>query len=265
MIRKICWTLIVASLIAVDAWAANSPDLVREQRMRTQIVDAILDGEVIDIATPSGQTFLGIFTENSADTASRGTVIILHGRGFHPDWADVVHPLRVGLAEHGWNTLSVQMPVLDKTAKYFDYVDIFPAAIPRIEASIDEARNRTPQKVVLLAHSCGAHMALHWANHRGPEVADRIDAFVGIGMGATDYGQPMIEPFALDKMTIPLLDLYATGDYPAVLRLAPQRLAELRRGGNPKNVQYAVPDAGHYFVDRGEALVEATAAWLKTL
>ena len=39
-------------------------------------------------------------------------MIILHGRGYHPDWAEVANPLRVGLAE-GWNTLSLKMPVLD--------------------------------------------------------------------------------------------------------------------------------------------------------
>ncbi len=41
-------------------------------------------------------------------------VLINHGRGFHPDWVDTVQPLRVGLVDYGWNTLSIQMPVLAK-------------------------------------------------------------------------------------------------------------------------------------------------------
>jgi hypothetical protein len=28
-------------------------------------------------------------------------VLIIHGRGFHPDWVDTVQPLRVGLVDYG--------------------------------------------------------------------------------------------------------------------------------------------------------------------
>jgi hypothetical protein len=38
-----------------------------------------------------------------------------------------------------------------------------------------------------------------------------IDAYIGIGMRATDYGQPMLEPFPLDGMKVPVLDVYGAG------------------------------------------------------
>jgi len=60
-------------------------------------------------------------------------------------------------------------------------------------------------------------------------------------MGATDYRQPMVEPFALDRMPMPVLDLYGANDYPAVLRMAPQRLAMLKKAGNPASRQVRVP------------------------
>ena len=238
-----------------------APDIAREKRMADEIVDAILDGDVITL--PSGQQdFMGIYTETEQ---AKGNVLILHGRGFHPDWVSVVQPLRVGLVEHGWNTLSIQMPVLPKNAKYNDYVEIFGDAIPRIEAGLQYLTKSNQQPTVLIAHSCGAHMANHWVHQKGQEAVRQLDGFIGIGMGATDYKQPMVEPFALDKMSIPVLDLYAENDFPAVLRLAPQRAALLQQAGNAKSKQQVVADAEHYFTDRDDELLEAIAAWLGNL
>jgi alpha/beta superfamily hydrolase len=39
----------------------------------------------------------------------------------------------------------------------------------------------------------------------------------------------------------------------------------MQHGGHPHNAQLVIPDAGHYFVDRGDALVEAIAEWLEPL
>lgn len=247
----------------------------REQRMAEEIVDAILDGEAVYLDA-NGQKFLTIYTEADVsgntvnDTASssvRGTAIILHGRGFHPDWQDAVNPLRVGLIESGWNTLSVQMPVLEKQAKYYDYLPLFPMAIPRIESAISFAReqlkdNGEKNKVVLIAHSCGAHMAMAWAD---TDSFESIDAYVGIGMGATDYKQPMKHAFPLEKIKVPVFDVYAENDYPAVLKMAPERLRMITAAGNEKSRQQMVEDSGHYYKDRGEALTRIVAQWLQSL
>lgn len=253
-----------AAVSAAADRAGAVPDLQREQRLRHEIEDAILDGEPVDLRSADGQRFLGIYTQ-SATGPARGALVILHGRGFHPDWADVVQPLRVGLTESGWDTLAIQLPVLEKEAKYYDYAGIFDAAGPRIEAAVAMARARSGGKVIVIAHSCGAHMANHWLRTRGRLAMATIDGFVGIGMGATDFGQPMREPFALDKMSVPILDIYAEHDFDAVHRLAPQRAAALQAGGNPHSAQVVVPDAEHYFVDRGEALVGVIADWLDRL
>lgn len=226
--------------------------------MASEIVDSILDGEPVTLEA-DGQEFLGIFTE--ADEP-RGSVLVLHGRGFHPDWPTVVQPLRVGLAEQGWNTLSIQLPVLEKQAKYFDYVPIFPYAIPRIEAALDFLEKNSRRPIVIVAHSCGSHMAQHWINEKGEEALRRFDGYVGIGMGATDYRQPMVEPFALDKMKMPVLDLYGEEDYPAVLRMAPERAEMLQEGGDPRSRQLVAPGADHYFVDKDDELIETVAGWL---
>jgi dienelactone hydrolase len=154
------------------------------------------------------------------------------------------------------------MPVLEKEAKYNDYVFIFPEAWPRIEAAINYAREQGNKKIVLIAHSCSVHMTMTWIAKNGDK---EIDAFVGIGMGATDYKQPMLEDFPLEEMSVPVLDIYGADDYPAVHRMAPERIASIQKAGNPKSAQVIVPNADHYFKGQGGPLVEEVSSWLDTL
>lgn len=252
------------SLFLCFVSTSYASDLDREKRMADEIVDAIIDGDAVFLEVNNNE-FLSIYTET--DETAKGIAIILHGRGFHPDWQDAINPLRVGLVESGWNTLSVQMPVLEKQAKYYDYLPLFPQAIPRIEAAIAYAREQIKDgklnnKVVLIAHSCGAHMAMAWAD---VESFESIDAYVGIGMGATDYKQPMKQPFPLAKIKVPVLDVYAANDYPAVLKMAPERWQSIQQAGNKKSRQSIVPDSDHYYVDRGDALISVISEWLDSL
>ncbi len=241
-----------------QAAAASEPDFAREARLADETVDVILDGDPVWLEA-DGREFLSIYTE--ADDSGTA-VVILHGRGFHPDWADAINPLRVGLVERGYSTLSLQMPVLEKDAKYYDYVPIFHHAHPRIEAGIKYLRDNGLQKVVLLAHSCGVHMAMDWIRTNNDRA---IDAFIGLGMGATDYKQPMHQPFPLDWMHVPILDLYGADEYPAVIRLAPGRKAMIDKAGHKSSQQVVLPGANHYFTDQGDALVGAVADWLDQL
>jgi hypothetical protein len=254
---------VVTALVLVTAFLAPrldaaQPDYQREARLASQIVDMILDGDALWLEANEHE-FLSIYT--AADEA-RAAVVILHGRGFHPDWADAINPLRVGLAENGYSTLSLQMPVLEKDAKYYDYEPILGFAHARIEAGIDYLRQQGYRKVILLAHSCGVHMAMDWVREQGD---NSIDAYIGLSMGATDYGQPMRQPFPLAKMQVAVLDLYGANDYPAVRRGAPARKAMLETAGRAQSRQQVLPQADHYFTDQGDALVTAVLDWLDRL
>ena len=254
--------LLAAGVAGASAPARFAPaqDLERERRLEAEIVDMIVDGEPVRLEA-GGHGFLAIHTE-APEGAGRKAVVVLHGRGFHPDWPEVAGPLRSELPEHGWDTLSLQMPVLGRSATYYDYVPIFPAAAARIRAGIELLRARGADTVVLAAHSCGVHMAMAFVRRHADT---ELDGFVGIGMGATDAGQPMREPYPLASMSVPVLDLFGDEDYPAVLREAPSRLAALRAAGDPRSAQRIVHEADHFFRDRDEELVGAVAAWLATL
>jgi pimeloyl-ACP methyl ester carboxylesterase len=257
-VNTICRLGILMFVFYLGQVAAVEPDFDREARLADEIVDVILDGEP-EWLDADGREFLSIYTE-AGD--SRPAILILHGRGFHPDWADTVNPLRVGLVEHGYSTLALQMPVLEKDAKYYDYVPIFHYAHPRIEAGIKFLRDNGHQKIVLLAHSCGVHMAMDWVRANNDS---SIDAFIGLGMGATDYRQPMQQPFPLERMHVPVLDLYGAEEYPAVIRLAPERKAMIETAGHVKSRQIVLPEANHYFTDQGDPLVAVVVDWLDQL
>ena len=256
-------TLVLAgglAALAVAPGIAAAQDIERERRLEAEIVDMIIDGEPVHLDA-DGLPFLALHTEAAGGGPGRA-VLVMHGRGFHPDWPEVAAPLRAELPEHGWETLSLQMPVLGKSAKYYDYVPIFPAAYPRIRAGIEFLRERGADLVVLAVHSCSAHMAMAFVRHHGDA---GFDGFIGIGMGATDAGQPMREPFPLAEMAVPVLDLFGDEDYPSVPREAPGRLAAIRTAGHPRSAQRIVPGADHFFRDMDEELVDVIVDWLTTL
>lgn len=237
----------------------GKPDYEREKRLDNEIRETIFDGEVVDLDA-NGRSFMGIHLEPEGN--AKGAVIILHGRGYHPNWEHFVYPLRLGLAESGWHTLSLQMPVLHKAAKYYDYVPLFAEAGPRINAGIRYLKELGIDKVVLAAHSCGVHMAMHWIEEQGD---GELAAFIGAGMGATDYKQPMLKEYPLDKMTVPVLDVFGADEHSAVLREAPNRKAAIEKAGNPLSAQKILPDSDHYFTGVKEPLVELVSSWLETL
>ena len=80
-------------------------------------------------------------------------------------------------------------------------------------------------------------MAMQYVRNKGES---RFDAFVGIGMGATDYKQPMLQPFPLDTMKKPILDVYGGDDYPAVQRLAGIRAQQMQDEGHALSSQLVV-------------------------
>ena len=252
----------MADTTKIDGTKAN---LEREKRMAVEVEDAVLDGDVIFLKDDvnEGHEFMAI--DQEPDDETKGAVIILHGRGFHPNWEDAIYPLRTQLPAKGWRTLSLQMPVLVKTAKYYDYIPLFSQAGPRIEAGIKYLKEQGVDNIVLLAHSCGAHMAMEWIREKDGKVEGIISAYIGAGMGATDYKQPMEQAFPLPKMTIPVLDIYGDKEYPAVLRMAPGRLGMIKRAANKKSKQVVVPGANHYFTDKGDELVTPVVEWLDSL
>ena len=128
---KLFFTLFLALLLSNTAVFAS--DLEKEKRWAEQISDSLFDGEAIELNDGTND-FLAIDTH--AEEPKDVAVIVIHGIGIHPNWETVIKPLRVQLAAKGWNTLSLQMPILANDATNKDYEPLMKEVPARIDAGI---------------------------------------------------------------------------------------------------------------------------------
>jgi pimeloyl-ACP methyl ester carboxylesterase len=239
--------------LVLMATVAGASDLDKEKRWAAQIVDALIEGEAEWLEAGEVQ-FLGVYTE--AEEPSARAALVLHGIGVHPDWPQVIYPLRTGLPAHGWSTLSLQMPVLPNDAEAEAYAPLFAEVAPRIQAGIALLQQKGAAQIVIVAHSLGAAMASYYlAGH--PE---GVVALVGIGMTGGSADARMDNVVSLAKVRVPVLDIYGQNDLESVLATAADRAAAAV--GNPAFSQVQVPDADHFFEGHSDALLELVVDWL---
>ena len=251
MISTIRLLVISLSLLSFNLYAS---DLEKEKRWADQVVDAILDGDAVWL-NDGKSDFLGIYTEAEEDKGR--AVIVMHGTGIHPDWAQVVQPLRVGLIEHNWNTLSIQMPVLPNEAEYKDYAPLYDEVAPRIDAAIKYLQENGSEDIVLIGHSQGSAMTAYYLSTSKPEVK----GFVAIGMAAF-AGDPRMDSIkALESINVPVFDLYGSEDLEEILASAGDRKAAAKKAGNKNYTQTRIT-GNHFFDGHEEELVDTVADWL---
>ena len=251
---KLITPWLVASLLTLS-FNIYASDLEKEKRWADQVVDAIIDGEAVWLNDGKNK-FLGIYTEAEEDKAR--TVIVMHGTGIHPDWQQVVQPLRVGLTEHNWNTLSIQMPVLSNEAEYIDYAPLYDEVAPRIDAAIKYLKEHGSTDIVLIGHSQGSAMAAYYLSTTG----QNVKGFVAIGMAAFAKDPRMNSIMSLEKITVPVLDLYGSEDLENILASVKLRAAAAQKAGN-KNYRQIKIKGNHFFDGNEETLVETVAEWLE--
>lgn len=245
--------LLVCLMIALPVQAT---DVEREQRWIDQTVDSIFDGEPVFLDA-DGHRFLGIYMES--ESASTQGMIVLHGTGFHPDWEQVVQPVRVKMTEHGWNTLSIQLPLLEKSATYEDYIPLYPEVPARMQAAAEYLAKEGVQRIVVVAHSQGATMASYYlARHE-----HNIAALVAIGMSAQHTQAQINSAESLKAIKIPVLDIYGSRDFPTVLETADIR--QLGASNNQAYKQVVIADAYHFFdhTDHERQLLRKVSEWLE--
>jgi len=238
-------TVIALLLFIAGTAAFAQADYAREQRWAAEITPAILVGDPVMLALPSGRSFLAI---HAPSAKARAGVIVVHGLGVHPDWG-VINPLRSELAERDYATLSVQMPVLAADARGDQYPPLFPEAAERIATAVTFMRGKGHKKIAIVAHSLGARMGNVFLNTPG---APSIDAFVAIGISG-EYTKP-------ETFKVPVLDLMGEKDLPAVLDNAAKRAAAIRniRGSG----QISVAGADHFFNGMERELLQQVKLFL---
>jgi pimeloyl-ACP methyl ester carboxylesterase len=250
MIRLLLITLLTLS------GNAQASDLAKEKRWADQVVDAILDGEAIWLNDGNSE-FLGIYTEAEEDKGR--AVIVMHGTGIHPDWQQVIQPLRVGLAGYNWNTLSIQMPILPNEADYPEYAPLYDEVAPRVDAAIAYLKKNGAKEIVLIGHSQGASMTAYYLSTTKRDV----NGFIAIGMASFAEDSRMNVIKSLQEIKVPVLDIYGDDDLESIMKSINARAEAAKQAGNKNYTQVEIPGSNHFFDGKEDALVEAVAAWLE--
>lgn len=236
---------ILAVTLALCALAAQAQDYFREQRWADQILPALMVGEAVWIQQPNEHKFLGLWTE--AQNA-RGAIILGHGRGWNPDF-ELYGVLRVKLAEQGYSTLSIQLPVLGGGAKIGDYLPTYLDAAERYDLSAGWLKAKGYKNIAIVSHSLGATMANQYLiNAKRTDV--KAWAFIGIINGLEE----------MFRIKIPVLDVYGGKDWEITQVGASERLKQILKIKGSKQV--VVPDALHFFEGREEQLAQVVSDFL---
>ena len=256
--------IVFTIILLLTSSIAQTSDLAKEKRWADQVVDAIFDGEPVTLK--NGELgFLAIYTpssiHNTADAA-----ILLHGLGVHPDWDQVIRPLRLGLPENGWATLSLQMPILANGIGYEEYAPLFKEVPGRIEAGINYLKQNGAKRIVIISHSLGAAMGAYYLAGHQPEL---VAGFAGIGMSGGGKHTAMDNVVLLKSVQVPVLDLYGENDLDSVLASANSRKESIESRKYPAagegTMQLMVPGADHFFDGKNDELLDEVVTWLKGL
>lgn len=236
--------LFLLLLLALQpAWADS--DYAREKKWADEIVPGIVVGDPVYLEA-QGHKFLGLYTE--APNAKAGLVIV-HGIGVHPDHS-LIGILRSRLADLGYTTLSIQMPILAVDADAKAYQPLFPEAAERIKAAARFLQDKGNKKVAIVSHSLGSAMTKRYFQNN-PDSPFAV--WVSMGISSDSY----------DGVTLPIYDLYGGNDLPAVVQGATGRKATL---GNSKSMQTMAPNMDHFFTGYDDDLVNYVQTYLdKTL
>ena len=256
--------VIILSLLLSSVCRADSvSDTAKEQRWAEQITDQLIVGEPVWLEA-DGHRFLTIYTPAEA-ASPRGTVLLVHGIGAHPDWPQVIQPLRSGLSERlsekGWQSLSIQMPLPPEGIDTAGWEALLREGIDRLQVALAWLAGKDMRPVTLIAHSRGGVDLLHFA---ATHASDMITSLVLIGTsGGYDDVPVDVGPLqSLQDIKTPILDLYGENDHESVIKTAPNR--RKAAAGNPDYEQIMVPGADHFFDGEETALLTEVTRWLQS-
>lgn len=236
---RLLWILALQLMVGT-VWGA---DYAREKKWADEVTPAIVAGDPVYLEARNHK-FLTLFTE--APNA-RAALVIVHGLGVHPDW-NLIGVLRTQLADAGYTTLSVQMPVLKNEARGEDYPSTFPEAAQRLDQAVAFLKAKGYKKVAIVSHSMGSRMSHYYLSHAK---GHPVEAWAAIGMGG---------PETYRGIGAPVLDLYGENDLPIVLKGAAKRAASLK--GSANSAQIVAPRTDHFFTDHDAALVKYVKDYL---
>lgn len=249
-VRKLffLWALIALPLLAAGPALAIQLDYERETRWAEQVLPSILVGDPVWIEQPNGHKFLGIYTEAEKP---RGAIIVGHGRGWNPDW-ELYSLLRMKLAEQGYTTLSIQLPVLGPGAKVGDYIPTYDDAAERYDLAAHFLKDKGFTDIAIVSHSLGATMANEYLI-RADETLVKAWVFVSIINGLQE----------MFRIKIPVMDVYGSEDWVITQVGGYEREKQIMKV--PGSRQVVLKDAPHFFEGKEDELTAVVVDFLDSV
>ena len=234
---------------------AHTQDYEREKRWAAEVVPAIVVGDAVQIKASSGREFLALYTEGKAGAsaaAAKPALVLVHGVGVNPDFG-LIGNLRARLADLGYPTLSIQMPVASKEATVDDYYPkLFPDAADRMVRAAEWLRAKGHAKQVLVSHSMGAWMANEYLDKQHTQTPFQAWVVMGLTGGYS---------WTMRRYKFPVLDVYGEKDLEPVLKADSRRKGALDANNGSRQVRIAGAD--HHYDKREAELAAAIDAFLR--
>lgn len=225
--------------------ASLASDYAREKKWADEITPGLVVGDPVYLKQQNKHEFMTLFTPVAG---TKSAVIVVHGIGIHPDWG-LIGTLRVDLADRGYTTLSLQMPILHNEARGKDYLPTLPEAAERLKVGVDFLKDKGYTEIAIVSHSLGSRMTYVYLSGNPDPV---IKAWASLGISAdVDYG----------VLRMPVLDLYGGKDLPEVLSNASKRKQSL--AGKAESGQQVIAGADHFYEGREREMVAAVEGFLK--
>ncbi|MFK5984531.1 MAG: DUF3530 family protein [Pseudomonadota bacterium] len=246
----------------LDYTAAWANDIEKEKYWKNILASSVKIGQIIELKTPK-ISFIGIYNRQNL-FKKRGAVILLHDKAGHPNWKDVIKPLRIQLSNYGWDTLSIQMPLRKKALKTKAEInEFYQLGFARINSAVAYLIAKKERVLFLIAHGSNTAIALNFAHKNQLTRVNNVKALILISSASKklkEHPENTIE--MLEKVKLPVLDIYGSNDFDVVKSTAAQRQAAAKRSANIHYLQQEIHHADHFFSNQSEILIKRIHSWM---
>lgn len=251
--RYWCREFIGWLLLGVALSAQAAPNRVEEAGLLEQLKEDLRQGQIVEIPLEAGK-FSAVYAPARTQTA-RGAVVFLPEAGWRVD-SPVASGIERYLPAHGWDVLSLQLPVLDAVAGPEEYRTLLPDGSARLKAAVDWLKSQGGEAIAAVGHGFGGLVLLKYLAEPEPQ----LKAAVLLSLAWPESASEEIRAW-LQAVRIPVLDVYAEQDHSKIKATATERHLLLKDKPAYRQLQFSAAD--HHYHAKDELLARRIDGWLR--